>query len=96
MYAVVVNIKLAPNARGEFMPLMRANAAATLAREIGCLQFDIATDKDRPEDVLLYELYQDRAAFETHLSTTHFKEFDASTARMIQEKTVCTYREVIQ
>ena len=38
--------------------------------------------------MFLYEVYDDRAAFEAHLSMPHFKAFDAATADMIRSKTV--------
>ena len=38
--------------------------------------------------MFLYEVYDDRAAFDAHLSTPHFKSFDAATAGMIRSKKV--------
>jgi autoinducer 2-degrading protein len=38
--------------------------------------------------VFLYEVYDDRAAFDAHLSAPHFKSFDAATAGMIRSKKV--------
>ncbi len=96
MFAVIVTLTLKPDVRERFMPLMRANARASLTREAGCHQFDIASDPARPEEVFLYELYQDPAAFEAHLASTHFQEFDMATTNMVEKKTVKTYSEVTQ
>lgn len=96
MYAVIVTIEVRPGALKTFMPLMCANAATSLKQEAGCRQFDIATDPDRPDEVFLFELYEDRAAFDLHLSSNHFRDFDAATANLTERKTVRTYREVIQ
>ena len=62
-FAVVVTFQIEPARYVEFMPLMLSNAQASLTQEPGCLQFDVATDPARPNEVFLYEIYSDRAAF---------------------------------
>lgn len=96
MFAVVVNFTLEPGTAPQFMPHMIENAAASLREEVGCHQFDVATDPERPEDVFLYELYEDADAFDVHLKTPHFSSFDAATRGMIAAKTVTTYSQVTQ
>ena len=71
-----------------FLPLMRENASASARDEPGCRQFDVCYDSDHPGHVFLYEVYDDRTAFDAHLSTPHFKSFDAATAGMIRSKKV--------
>ncbi|MEL6748477.1 MAG: antibiotic biosynthesis monooxygenase [Pseudomonadota bacterium] len=44
---------------------------------------------------MLYELYDDRAAFEAHLASAHYAAFDAATKDLIAAKTVTTYEDVI-
>lgn len=95
MFGVVVSLTLKPKVFSSFMPLMQSNAKVSLEEE-GCLQFDIATDPLRPEEVFLYELYKDQAAFDQHLASDHFKHFDQATAEMIESKVVQTYSEVSQ
>lgn len=96
MFAVVVTLQINPADWTEFMPLMTRNAAASLTEETGCHQFDIATDPARPNEVFLYEIYTDAAAFDAHLATTHFTAFDAAVANMVVEKSVKTYAKVMQ
>ncbi|WP_299964135.1 putative quinol monooxygenase [uncultured Roseobacter sp.] len=96
MFAVVVTFQIKPEHITDFMPLMLQNAQTSRREEPGCHQFDVATSPDRPGEVFLYELYDDEAAFEAHLKTTHFKTFDEKTAPMIAAKTVITYAEVVQ
>ena len=71
-----------------FLPLMRENASASARDEPGCRQFDVCYDPDHPGHVFLYEVYDDRTAFDAHQSTPHFKSFDAATAGMIRSKKV--------
>ena len=39
-------------------------------------------------DVLLYEIYTDRAAFDAHLASPHFLAFDTATRDIVTKKTV--------
>jgi quinol monooxygenase YgiN len=50
--------------------------------------------KDRTS-VFLYELYDDRAAFDAHLATAHFKKFDPAVAPMLAAKAVRTLERVL-
>ena len=94
MYAVAVTFTIKPGQMVAFLPLIRANQAATRAGEPGCRQFDICTDPERPDEMFLYELYDDLEAFETHLTTPHFKEFDAASAALVADTVIRTYRTV--
>ena len=95
MFAVCVTFQIASGRMDAFLPLMLANAQASLEQEPACHRFDVLTDPDRPEEVALYELYEDATAFDAHLASSHFKTFDAAVADMITDKSVRTYTEVI-
>lgn len=94
MFAVIVTIEVAPERMTEFLPLMHANAQASLDGESGCHRFDVCTDATRPGEVFLYELYVDDGAFAAHQETAHFKAFDTSAAGIVLRKDVRTYAEV--
>ncbi len=94
MYAVCVEFVIAIGRVDDFLPLMRENARASRERESGCRQFDVCVDPQRPEHVFLYELYDDRAAFDGHLQTDHFRGFDATTRSMIVSKTVSAWQRL--
>ena len=42
--------------------------------EPGCRRFDVVEPPGEADRILLYEIYDDRAAFEAHLKTPHFAE----------------------
>lgn len=96
MFAVVVTFQVAPGQMQAFMPLMLENARASLTAEEGCHQFDVATDGARPNEVFLYELYTDAAAFKLHKNAPHFKNFGTAAGPMITDKTIATYEQVQQ
>lgn len=95
MFAVCVVFQIAPGSMDAFLPLMLANARASLANESGCHQFDVLTDPTRANEVSLYELYDDALAFDVHLASAHFKTFDRAVAKMITQKDVRTYSKVV-
>lgn len=88
MYVVLVEFTLNPQHTQDFRPVMRANARASLEREPGCQRFDVCFDPKDATRVLLYELYTDRAAFDGHLTSQHFLEFDGLTKDWVSEKEV--------
>ena len=94
MYAVFVRFWIKADRLADFMPLAIENAQTSLQTEQGCRRYDICTDPSREGEVLLYELYFNRAAFDGHLKSSHFNDFDTATAPMIAEKTVETFAEV--
>ena len=94
MYAVVVTFQITPGKMAVFLPLMHQNATTSLTQEEGCHRFDVCTDPKRPDEVFLYEIYTDRAAFDAHLGSTHFESFDTQVAPMIAAKDVRTYQDV--
>jgi quinol monooxygenase YgiN len=90
-YAITVDFELEDGARERFLSLVRANAAASVRDEPGCVRFDVLTPRGQaegPDRVFLYEIYADRAAFEAHLKTAHFLAFDAATQSLVRRKTV--------
>jgi autoinducer 2-degrading protein len=93
MYAVAVTFDIQPGQMNRFLPLMIDNARTSRSIEPGCQQFDICRNGDT---VFLYEIYDSRAAFDDHLASDHFKSFDAAVARMIAQKQIDLFEEVIR
>ena len=96
MYAVVVTFHIEPKQFDSFVEHMRINAQASRDTEPGCHQFDICTDPDHPNQMFLYELYTDKAAFDAHTETDHFHAFNAACGDMIVDKDVRFFNSVQQ
>ena len=73
---------------------MIANALSSRNDEPGCKQFDICVDASKPATVFLYELYDDRAAFDAHLASAHFKAFASATQAMIERRSIATWQRI--
>ena len=88
MYVVTVLFTLNPGAGDNFLPLIIDNARVSREKEPGCQQFDVCVDPQNKNIVFLYEIYDEQLAFAHHLTTQHFKRFDAETAGMVASKQV--------
>ena len=88
---VLVRFTLQPGARKVFLELVKVNAALSVSREPGCTRFDVL-DSDDTDEVLLYEVYDDAAAFDAHLASPHFKSFDVASSPLVSTKLVKRFR----
>ncbi len=95
MYVVTVEFRIDPASWDEFLPLMIANARRSRSDEPGCGQFDVSVDASRPATIFLYELYDDRAAFDEHLASAHYKAFAAATRTMIVSRSITTWHRIV-
>lgn len=92
-HVVVVVFGVKPDNAMSFRGAVLDNARTSLMTEPGCLVFDVCEASDRPT-FFLYELYKDRAAFDLHLGTDHFKAFDAMSASWVLSKTVSRFERL--
>ena len=85
--ALVVEFRIKPGRRDDFLKLMREHAAGSLAHSDGCLQFDVLVPKEVQFDaprhepdhnrVILYEVYRDAAARTNHRAAPYLKPIAA-------------------
>jgi quinol monooxygenase YgiN len=88
MLALVVEFRIHADHVAAFDAAIRANARASLATEPGCRQFDVCRDPADASLFFLYELYDDEAAIQAHLQSTHFLQMDQRTAGWVRSKVV--------
>jgi quinol monooxygenase YgiN len=90
--AIVATIEVAPGWRDQLVPLLVAHRARSLKDEPGTLQFDVLTPREDASKILIYEVYQDDAAFDLHFkgpSITRLRE-DAAGMMVGITATRCT------
>jgi quinol monooxygenase YgiN len=90
-FVIIVDFRLKPGARPEFRRLIDANAQASVATEAGCRRFDVLEPVGDADRVVLYEIYDDRSALESHVRTRHFEEFDRASRPLVEGKSVREY-----
>jgi quinol monooxygenase YgiN len=88
-FAIAVLFEIKAEGWDRFVDMIRRNAATSVAEEAGCLRFDVLASGEQRE-VCLYEIYEDRAAFDGHLASAHFKDFDASSTALVVSKKILT------
>lgn len=96
MFAVTVSFKINPGRMEEFLRHMRINAQSSMRDEAGCHRFDICTDPSRPDEVFLYELYADEAAFGVHQTMPHFAAMGAAAAGLVASRDLRSFSVVEQ
>jgi (4S)-4-hydroxy-5-phosphonooxypentane-2,3-dione isomerase len=89
-YVVIVDFHLRAGALPAFRRLVDANARASAREEPGCRRFDVVEPSEGTDRVLLYEIYNGRAAFEAHMRTGHYLSFDAESTGLVLNKTITT------
>jgi quinol monooxygenase YgiN len=79
---VIAEFNVSPTYRDAFLELCRFDAERSVADEPGCSQFDVSTSNENAESVVLYEVYNDQAAFDHHLTTPHYQTFADGVQRL--------------
>ncbi|AZL66938.1 putative quinol monooxygenase [Pseudomonas oryziphila] len=94
MYSLFIKTRVKPGTTEAFLSAIKANAAASVATEPGCLVFDVSVDREDPQVIYLYEIYNDDAAYEAHTQTAHFRDSRPLVEPLILEQ-VCFESDVI-
>ena len=85
MFVNAVDLDIVPAEREKFLAAITENGMAAVT-EPGCRRFDILNLKSDPNHFLLYEVYDNEAAFQAHRATDHFKKYAATTANMVAKR----------
>ena len=88
MFVITVNFSIKIDLVVQFRSLMLDNARLSIELEPGCKQFDVCFDRNDKQKCFLYEVYDDKLAFDAHLAMPHFREFDKKSAPMLDSKIV--------
>lgn len=93
-FVLTVGLVIKPEQVDRLMSMLLENAKAARETEPGCRQFDVLVDpKDRTR-VMLYEVYEDDAAFQAHQQTPHFKRYIAEAIPLLQSRDRFVFRRV--
>lgn len=84
---VLVEFLVKPSFTEKFGELILANAMASLG-EIGCRRFDVLMASQEPGRFVLYEIYDDEAAFDLHVRTQHYRIFADAIEGEIEERSI--------
>ena len=85
---VLVEFLVKPSFIAQFRDLIAVNAKASLERELGCKRFDVLVESKEPRRFVLYEIYENEAAFDDHLVSSHYLSFADAVENQIEERSV--------
>lgn len=88
MLVVCVEFEIETSQADVFMAAVRTNAEQSFHQEVGCQQFDVCQDRQFPNSVFLYEVYDDEVAFEKHKLTLHYVAFNQAIGGMVVNKSI--------
>ena len=87
-FVLIVDFEVQPGKSDEVLKLVSENARNSVAKEPGCYQFDVLRVADQPDRLMLYEVYENEAAFKAHGTMPHIQEFLAKARPMFVKTTM--------
>lgn len=91
MFAVTVLFHIRSDRVEDFRAAVLRQAKNSLTNEPGCRQFDVCFSDESPQDVFLFEVYDDEAAFQAHRKMPYFADFGATVADWVESKDLRTW-----
>jgi autoinducer 2-degrading protein len=88
MHVVLVLLTIRPELREEFAAALLHNARESVARDPGCVRFDVSQQQDDAAKWILYEVYDTPDAHAAHRTSPHFLAYDAVAGRAVIDKVV--------
>ena len=88
MFVVLVHVTVRPEMLEEFERSILHNARESVARDRGCLRFDVSQHVDDPTRWVLYEVYDAPESHQAHRQSPHFLAYDAVARDAVTDKTV--------
>jgi autoinducer 2-degrading protein len=88
MHIVLVLVTIRSELAAEFAQALLHNARESVARDPGCLRFDVSQQQDDAARWVLYEVYDSPDAHALHRQSAHFLAYDEIAARAVVDKVV--------
>jgi quinol monooxygenase YgiN len=83
---IVAQLQIDPRHFDTYVALVKGHAARSLQLDPGCRQFDVMVAEEPRHTVVLYEVYDDEASFQGHVSSPRMAEYRAATKGMVVER----------
>lgn len=91
MYVITVSFLIKEPHIKHFLEAMHKQASDSMSLEDGCKQFDVCLSDENPNLIFLYEIYDNKEAFELHLKSDHFQSFSQKVESWVENKTVNSF-----
>ncbi len=80
----IAKIEIEPQDVQAYLAILKEESAVSVQLEPGVISIYPMYQKEAPTQVRILEIYSDRAAYEAHLQTPHFKKYKTSTLDMVK------------
>jgi len=92
-HILVVEYDIVPTEIDKYLTAIKELGAAAV-KELGCRQLSIAVSQKDPNHVLLFEIWDNAAAFNAFTATDLFKKYQATTGNMIAKRDIRVFSTV--
>ena len=85
-YVRIAELEIDPAQLENFTAAIRESVETSVRVEPGVLALYAVAEKDNPARFLVFEIYADEQAYQTHLETPHFRKFRTATENMVTSR----------
>jgi len=83
-YVQMAEIEIDPAQLEPYQAAVKEQIEAAIRLEPGVLVLYAVSQRDNPSHIRVFEIYRDMAAYRSHLESTHFKKYKATTQNMVK------------
>lgn len=80
----IAELEIDPDQLSAYRDALKEEIATSIRMEPGVLTLYAVAVKDHPDQVRIFETYQDLAAYESHIQSAHFKKYKTETQGMVK------------
>ena len=84
MMTRISEIKIVPQYLAEYNAILKEEAVASVRLEPGVTAIFPMYQKENPTQIRIIEIYANKAAYQSHLQTSHFQHYKTSTLKMVK------------
>lgn len=81
--AIIATMEVTPGKRDEYLVELLAHRRRSLEGEPGTVAFEVLVPHDKPNEIMLYEVYADQAAFDAHRKGASMAEIARNTKGLL-------------
>ena len=83
-YVRIAKIVVDSSLLKEYHAFLKEGIATSVKLEKGVLKMYAVSEKDKPNHITVFETYASKAAYESHIKTTHSQKYKNGTQQMVQ------------
>jgi quinol monooxygenase YgiN len=80
----IAELEIDPAHLGAYTTALKKEISTSIRLEPGVLALYAVTVKDHPDQIRIFEMYANEAAYEAHLQSPHFKKYKSETQGMVK------------